>query len=311
MIYSLQGKRVWVAGHKGMVGSAIVRRLARENCTILNVDRAQVNLENQAEVYEWMNHNKPEVVFLAAATVGGILANSVRPVDFIHNNLMIQTNIISGAHAVGVQKLLFLGSSCIYPREATQPISEEELLSGPLEPTNQWYAIAKIAGIKLIQAYRQQYGCDFISCMTTNLYGPADNYHPENSHVVPALIRKITQAHKSGDKEVILWGTGTALREFLYVDDLADACVFLMQNYSDGLPINVGVGQDISIAALANIIAEVVGYQGDFVYDSTKPDGTPRKLLDTTRINNLGWTATTKLKDGIKIAHQDFLARNL
>ena len=311
MTYSLQGKRVWIAGHKGMVGSAIARRLSRENCTVLSVDRSNVNLENQVEVYEWMHQNKPEVVFLAAATVGGILANSVRPVDFLHNNLMIQANIISGAHAVGVQKLLFLGSSCIYPRDATQPISEETLLSGPLEPTNQWYAIAKIAGIKLIQAYRQQYGCDFISCMPTNLYGPADNYHPDNSHVVPALIRKITQAYKNGDKEVILWGTGKALREFLYVDDLADACVFLVQNYSDGLPLNVGVGQDISIADLATVIAEVIGYQGVFVYDHTKPDGTPRKLLDTTRLNTLGWTAKTKLKDGIKIAHQDFLVRNL
>lgn len=311
MTYALQGKRVWVAGHKGMVGSAIVRRLSRENCTILSVDRLEINLENQAEVYEWMHQNKPEAVFLAAATVGGILANSVRPVDFLHNNLMIQANIISGAQVFGVQKLLFLGSSCIYPRDAVQPISEEALLSGPLEPTNQWYAIAKIAGIKLIQAYRQQYGCDFISCMPTNLYGPADNYHPDNSHVVPALIRKITQAHNNGDEKVILWGTGKALREFLYVDDLADACVFLMQNYSDGLPLNVGVGQDISIADLANVIAEVIGYHGFFVYDVSKPDGTPRKLLDTTRLNKLGWTAKTKLKDGIKIAHQDFLARNL
>jgi GDP-L-fucose synthase len=297
--FDLSGQRVWVAGHKGMVGSAIVRRLAREACTVLTVDRREVDLTRQAAVETWMAREKPDAVFVAAAVVGGILANDSRPAEFLTENLQIQNNVIATAHQIGVKKLLFLGSSCIYPRMAPQPIREDSLLTGPLEPTNQWYAVAKIAGIKQCQAYRRAYGRDFISAMPTNLYGPGDNFDLQSSHVLPALIVKAHRAKMEGTKELVLWGTGTPLREFLHVDDLADACVFLMKRYSEDMHINVGFGSDLTIRALAELIAEVVGFEGTFVYDSTKPDGTPRKLMDSARLNDLGWRPSISLRDGI------------
>ena len=306
-IFSLSGKKVWVAGHGGMVGSAIVRRLASEDCKIVTVGRDEVDLRNQSEVGAWLETNRPDVVFLAAATVGGILANETRPAEFIYDNLAIEANIIHGAYKAGVEKLLFLGSSCIYPRNAPQPMTEDCLLTGPLEPTNQWYAVAKIAGIKMCQAYRRQYRCDFISAMPTNLYGPGDNYDLESSHVIPALIAKMHMAKASGDKSVSIWGTGTPRREFLYVDDLADACIFLMRRYSSEGHINVGAGKDISIAELARIIADVVGFSGEFEFDSSKPDGTPRKLLDVERLTQMGWAAKARLPDGLALAYKKLL----
>ena len=304
---SLAGKRVWVAGHKGMVGSAIVRRLASENCDVLTADRAELDLTDQRGVLGWMHNNRPQLVVLAAARVGGIHANNTQPVDFLRDNLLIETAIFTGAESVGVEKLLFLGSSCIYPKHATQPIKEEALLTGALEPTNEWYAIAKIAGIKLAQAYRQQFGCDFISAMPTNLYGPGDNYDPLGSHVLPALIRKVYEAKQSGSP-VTVWGSGSPLREFLYVDDLADACLHLIQHYSDSLHINVGSGEEISILELTRLVMEVLGHDGEIVMDPSKPDGTPRKLMDSGRLKAMGWAPKVPLRDGIALAYAAFLA---
>ena len=304
--YNLSGKRVLVAGHQGMVGSALVRRLSLEDCTILTLGRDTVDLRRQAEVEGWMAAEQPQALFLAAAKVGGIAANDSAPADFLYDNLMIEANLIQSAHAVGVEKLLFLGSSCIYPRLAPQPLAESALLTGPLEPTNEWYAIAKIAGVKLCQAYRRQHGADFISAMPTNLYGPGDNYDRQGSHVLPALLRKVHEARRDGTGSITLWGSGTPLREFLHVDDLADACVFLMKTYSDDGPVNVGSGQEVSIRALAETIAEVLGWSGDLTFDATKPDGTPRKLLDTSRLNDLGWQARIGLRDGIAGAYAWF-----
>ncbi|WP_456388769.1 GDP-L-fucose synthase [Profundibacter sp.] len=306
--FDLTGKRVWVAGHNGMVGSAILRRLASENCTVITAGRDDVDLRNQAQVHDWMSEAKPDAVFLAAAKVGGILANDTQPAEFLHDNLAIQTNVIHSAHNLGVQKLLFLGSTCIYPRLAPQPMPEDALLTGPLEPTNEWYAIAKIAGLKLCQAYMRQYGDNFISAMPTNLYGPGDNYSPDGSHVLPAIVRKIHKAKIDNDPAVPIWGTGTPRREFLHVDDLADALVFLMREYSGEVALNVGVGSDISIKELSQMVADVIGWSGEFEYDTSKPDGTPRKLVDVSRLSALGWAAKTSLKDGLKRTYQDYLA---
>jgi len=305
--YELSGKRVLVAGHRGMVGSALVRRLAAEKCTVLTIPRAEIDLRRQADVERWLAAERPQAVFVAAAKVGGIAANDSFPADFLYDNLMIEANLIQGAHTVGVEKLLFLGSSCIYPRLAPQPLAEDALLTGPLEPTNEWYAIAKIAGLKLCQAYRRQHGADFISAMPTNLYGPGDNYDLQGSHVLPALLRKVHTAKSEGAGSITLWGTGTPLREFLHVDDLADACVFLMKTYSGDSPINVGSGQEVSIRALAELIAEVLGWSGALTFDTTKPDGTPRKLLDTGRLHDLGWDARIALRDGIAEAYAWFV----
>ncbi len=303
----LAGKRVWVAGHNGMVGSAIARRLAREDCDVLTVGRTELDLTDQRGVLGWMHNNRPQVVFLAAARVGGILANATQPVDFLRDNLLIETAIFTGAESVGVEKLLFLGSSCIYPKHAEQPIREEALLTGALEPTNECYAVAKIAGIKLAQAYRQQFGCDFICAMPTNLYGPGDNYDPLSSHVLPALIRKVHEAKQSGSP-VTVWGSGTPLREFLYIDDLADACLHLMQHYSGDLHINVGSGEEISILALTRLVMDVLGHDGEIVMDVSKPDGTPRKLMDSARLQAMGWRPKVSLRDGIARTHAAFLA---
>jgi len=301
--FRLSGRRVWVAGHRGMVGAAIVRRLAAESCEIVTVTRDAVDLTRQAAVEAWMAEARPDVVFLAAATVGGILANDTRPAAFIYDNLAIETAVIHAAWKTGVDKLCFLGSSCIYPRLAPQPMAEEALLGGPLEPTNQWYAVAKIAGIKMCQAYRLQYGCDFISAMPTNLYGPGDNFDLLASHVVPALIAKMHRARRKGRDSVEIWGSGQPRREFLHVDDLADALVHLMTHYSDLPQINVGTGTDITIRALAETIAEVVGFTGRLTFDPTKPDGTPRKLLDVRRLTALGWSAKTPLRAGLEDAY--------
>jgi GDP-L-fucose synthase len=306
-MFELAGKRVWVAGHRGMVGAALVRRLASEDCAVLTVDRDSLDLTDQRAVLGWMHNHRPQVVFLAAAKVGGIHANAAHPVEFLRDNLLIETAVFAGAESAGVEKLLFLGSSCIYPKHADQPIREEALLTGPLEPTNQWYALAKIAGIKLAQAYRQQYGCDFISAMPTNLYGPGDNYDLAASHVLPALIRKVHEAKASGSP-VSVWGSGSPLREFLYVDDCADACVHLMKRYSDSLHINVGSGEEISILDLTHLVMDVLGYDGVVETDPSKPNGTPRKLLDTARLKSLGWQSKVPLRDGIALAYQAFLA---
>ncbi len=307
MSYSLEGKRIWVAGHRGMVGSALVRRLAQEDCEVLTVSRDELDLTDQRAVLGWMHNQRPQAVFLAAARVGGILANDSRPVEFLRDNLLIETAVLTGAESVGVEKLLFLGSSCIYPKHAEQPIREEALLTGVLEPTNQWYALAKIAGIKLAEAYRREYHCDFISAMPTNLYGPGDNFDLNASHVMPALIRKVHEAKQTGG-EVQVWGTGTPRREFLYVDDCADACVHLMQQYSDALHINVGSGSDVSILELTGLVMEVLGYDGPVVTDPSKPDGTPRKLLDSSRLSALGWSPKVPLREGIGLAYRAFLA---
>jgi len=296
--FSLEGKRVWVAGHRGMAGSAIVRRLAGEGCEVLTASRAALDLRRQDQVERWVAEQRPDLVFVAAATVGGILANSTRPADFLYDNLVIETNIIQAAHLAGVAKLVFLGSSCIYPRLAAQPMREEELLAGPLEPTNQWYAIAKIAGIKLCQAYRRQHGCDFIAAMPTNLYGIGDNFDLRNGHVAAAMLAKIHRAKADGLDGVEIWGTGSPRREFLYADDLADGLVHLAKHYSDEPHVNIGTGSEVSIRELAELVADVVGYRGGFRYDSSKPDGAPRKLLDVGRMSGLGWTAPTPLREG-------------
>jgi GDP-L-fucose synthase len=308
--FDLSNRRIWVAGHHGMVGSAVVRRLASENVETLTVGRKHVDLRRQADVEGWMAKNRPDVVVVAAATVGGILANSTRPAEFIYDNLMIEANIIQAAHQIGVARLLFLGSTCIYPRLANQPMAEDELLTGPLEPTNQWYAIAKIAGIKLCQAFRSQYDCDFISAMPTNLYGPEDNFDLNSSHVIPALMRKMHDAKSRGDDGVEVWGTGNPTREFLHVDDLADALVFLLKNYDDAEHINIGTGEEISIADLARLIARVVGFEGRIDFATDKPDGTPRKVSDVQRLKDNGWQATTPLEDGLRSAYNWYLANH-
>lgn len=304
--------KIMVAGYKGLVGSAITRRLESSGYTnILKIDRADIDLQNQDAVNTWFEKEKPDYVFLAAAKVGGIWANKTYPGEFIFNNMVIQTNVIDAAHRNGVKKLLFLGSSCIYPKHAPQPIREDSLLTSPLEPTNEAYAIAKIAGLKMCRYYNEQYGTDFISVMPTNLFGPNDNYDLETSHVLPALIRKFHEAKVSGNK-VTLWGTGSPRREFLYSDDLADAVIFLMEKYSAGdigEVINIGVGEDISIKELAETIQDVVGYEGEIEWDTSKPDGTPRKLLDVSRLNELGWKAQTSFREGVEKAYEDFLKK--
>jgi GDP-L-fucose synthase len=309
--FDLTGKRVFVAGHRGMVGGALARRLEEEKCTILTADRDHLDLINQAAVDRWMADNKPDVVLVAAAKVGGIKANSTLPVDFLYNNLMIETNLIHAAHMNNVDRLLFLGSSCIYPRLAPQPMTEEALLTGPLEPTNEWYAIAKIAGIRLCQAYRQQYGRDYISVMPTNLYGPGDNFHPEHSHVPASLIRRFHEAKEQGYEKVEVWGSGTPLREFLYVDDLADACIFLLKRYSAAEHINIGSGEEVSIATFARAVKEAVGYHGELVFDTNKPDGAPRKLMDCSRLAALGWRYQTPLEQGLAQAYRWYLDNHL
>lgn len=310
-MFDLSGKRVWVAGHRGMVGSAICRRLSTENCNILTVNRAEVDLTDKQSVRNWMDANRPDVVFLAAAKVGGILANSTFPVDFLYDNVMIAANVIEASHRVGVEKLLFLGSSCIYPKFAEQPIEEESLLTGPLEATNECYAIAKITGIKLCQAYRAQYGDDFISAMPTNLYGPGDNFDLNSSHVLPALIRKAHQAKLDNSKNLTIWGSGTPRREFLHVDDCADACIYIMKNYSDMDPINVGSGEDIEIRHLAKLVCEVIGYDTELVYDRDRPDGTPRKLMSNKKLHDMGWAPNITLPDGIRTTYNWFLKQRI
>jgi GDP-L-fucose synthase len=308
--FELIHKRVYVAGHTGMVGSAIVRRLSSEGCEILAPKRPDLDLRRGEQVDRWMTEAKPDAVFLAAGKVGGIYANSAYPADFIADNLAIAINVIRSAYETGVQKLLFLGSSCIFPRLAPQPISEEMLLTGPLEPTNQWYAIAKIAGIRLCEAYRLQHGADFISVMPTNLYGLGDNYHPQDSHVPAALISRFHAAKLAAEPRVSVWGTGTPRREFLAVDDLADACVFLMKHYSDAGFVNIGSGQEVTIADFARLVADVVGYRGRIIFDPSRPDGMPRKRLDSSKLTALGWHAKTPLADGLHQTYADFLARN-
>lgn len=298
--FSLEGKRIWVAGHRGMAGSAIVRRLEREPCEILTVGRDRVDLRRQAEVEDWMAEARPDIVFLAAALVGGIHANNSRPAEFIYENLAIETNVIHAARTVGVRKLVFLGSSCIYPRMAPQPIPEDALLSGPLEPTNEWYAIAKIAGIKMCQAYRRQYGCDFIAAMPTNLYGYGDNFDVAQGHVAAALMVRIHRAKEEGAGDVVLWGDGSPLREFLFVEDLADGLVFLAKHYSGEPHVNLGSGQELSIRGLAELLREVIGYRGGFRFDTSKPNGTPRKIMDGSRLRAMGWTAPTGLREGFE-----------
>ncbi|WP_312408542.1 GDP-L-fucose synthase family protein [Rhizobium sp.] len=306
--FELEGKRVWVAGHRGMVGSALVRLLARENCEVLTVPRSEVDLRDQAATRSWLEYTKPDAVIMAAARVGGIAANSASPVSFLYDNLMIEANVIEGSARAGVEKLVLLGSTCIYPRDAEQPIREESLLTGPLEKTNEWYAIAKIAGIKLCQAYRQEQGLDFISAQPTNLYGPGDNYDLETSHVLPALIRKAHEAKLKNADSLTIWGSGNPLREFLHVDDLAEAVVFLLRNYSDALPVNIGSGEELSIADVAHLVCETVGFQGPLSFDRSRPDGTPRKLADLTRLHGLGWDNARPLKVGLKQTYESFLA---
>lgn len=305
--FELKGRSVFVAGHRGMVGAALVRRLAQEDVELLTVGRNEVDLRDQAAVNGWFAAKRPQAVFLAAAKVGGIVANNTLRAEFLYDNLAIAANVIHAAHVNKTEKLMFLGSSCIYPKLAPQPLQEDAMLTGPLEPTNEPYAIAKIAGIKLAETYRAQYGSDFISVMPTNLYGPGDNYHPEYSHVFAALIRRFHEAKRSGARNVVVWGTGTPRREFLHVDDLADACVHLMKCYSDPALVNIGTGEDISIADLARLVAATVGYAGEISFDTSRPDGTPRKLLDVSRLAKLGWRAGTPLEEGLKLAYAAYL----
>jgi GDP-L-fucose synthase len=305
----LVGKRIWIAGHRGMVGSAIARRLALEDALLLTARHSELDLGRQADVENWVAANRPEVVVLAAARVGGIAANAAFPLDFLHDNLMIEANVMRACADAGVAKLLFLGSSCIYQKFAEQPIREESLLTGALEPTNQWYAVAKIAGIKLAEAYRRQRGLDFISAMPTNLYGPGDNYDLESSHVIPALLRKAMEARNSLAPSMTVWGSGSPRREFMHVDDLADAVIFLLKEYSEHEHINVGSGFDLTISELAHMICDVVGYRGEIVFDATRPDGTPRKLMDSSKIARLGWHPQIGLHEGLKGALTDFSTR--
>jgi len=305
----LRNKRIWVAGHRGMVGGALMRRLEREGCELLHASRAQLDLRDQQMVRAWVARERPDLIFVAAAKVGGILANSTYPADFLYENLVLETNIIEAAYRQGVEKLLFLGSSCIYPKYAPQPIPEDSLLSGPLEPTNQWYAIAKIAGLKLAEAYRLQEGADFISAMPTNLYGPGDNFDLLTSHVLPALIRKAHEARVNNSESITIWGTGNPRREFLHVDDCADACVFLMQNYSEAEHVNIGSGTDITVRELAQVICDIVGFDGTVQTDQTKPDGTPQKLMSGDKIRRLGWAPTISLEQGIAETYRWFLAQ--
>ena len=306
--FELTGKRVWVAGHRGMAGSAIVRRLARENCELVTATHGELDLLRQADVNAWIADNDIDVIFHAAGTVGGILANSTRPADFLYENLAIATNVIHAAKQARVKKLLFLGSSCIYPRLAKQPMKEEALLTGALEPTNEWYSISKIAGIKLCQAYRRQCGCDFVSLMPTNLYGPGDRYDAQHGHVVAALIMKIHTAKMANSPTVELWGSGTPRREFLFSEDLADACVFVMKNYSGEMFLNVGTGREMTILELAESIARIVGWKGTLTFDRTKPDGMPRKVMDVSRLAALGWTAPTDFETGMREAYRWYAA---
>jgi GDP-L-fucose synthase len=308
--YDLDGKRVWIAGHRGMVGAALVRRLASERCEVLTADRRTLDLTSQADVAQWIEAQRPQAVIVAAAKVGGILANDTYPADFLAQNLAIELNIIDTAYRCGVEKLLFLGSSCIYPKAAPQPIPESALLTGPLEPTNEWYAIAKIAGIKLCQAYRRQHGCDFISAMPTNLYGPGDNYDLASSHVIPALLRKAHEAKVQGASALTIWGSGTPRREFLHVDDCADALVRILRAYSQDEHINVGSGEDLPIMELARLVCEVVGFQGEIVCDRSKPDGTMRKLMSGAKLKALGWQPRIGLRDGLAGAYETFLAES-
>ena len=308
--FDLKGKSVFVDGHRGMVGAALVRRLAREGVELLTVAHRELDLRDQAGVSGWFAAKRPQVVFLAAAKVGGIVANNTLRAEFIYDNLLIAANVIHAAHVSGAEKLMFLGSSCIYPKLAPQPLREDSMLTGPLEPTNEPYAIAKIAGIKMVEAYRSQYGRDFINVMPTNLYGPGDNYHPEYSHVTPALIQRIHEAKVSGASEVVVWGTGTPRREFLYVDDMADACVHLMKTYSNQDMVNIGTGEDITIAEFARLVAKAVGYTGAISFDHSRPDGTPRKLLDVSRLAKLGWQARTSLEEGVGLAYRAYLSES-
>lgn len=308
VLFPLRGKRVWVAGHNGMVGSAIVRRLSSEGCEIITAARSEVDLTNQVQTQDFVGETRPDAIFLAAAKVGGILANDSFPADYLYVNLMIEANVIDAARRHGVAKLLFLGSSCIYPKHAPQPIPEDALLTGPLEPTNEWYAIAKIAGIKLAQAYRLQHGCDFISAMPTNLYGPNDNYDLNSSHVLPALIRKAHEAKVQGRASMEIWGSGAPRREFLHADDCADALVFLMTRYTGHEHVNVGSGEDLSILELARLVCDVVGFTGDIVHDRSKPDGTPRKLMSADKLRGMGWTPRIPLQDGLADAYEWYLA---
>jgi len=305
--FCLAGKKIWVAGQTGMVGSAVSKRLASEDCELFLVKRPELDLRDQKAVRSWLNKNKPDVIVVAAATVGGILANSSRPAEFLYDNLAIETNIIHGAYEIGVQKLLFLGSACIYPRDASQPMSEEALLTGPLEPTNQWYAVAKIAGIKLCEAYRKQYKCDFISAQPNNLYGAGDNFDPDTSHVIPALIVKAHAAKTTVQSSIEIWGTGSPMREFLHVDDLADALVHLLKTYSGLTHINIGTGEEISIHELAQSVADTVGFNGELVFDSSKPDGAMRKLLDASKMNKLDWAPSIHLKEGLESTYKWYL----
>jgi len=309
LLFDLRGKRVYVAGHSGLAGSAILRRLASEGCELLTADRATLDLTNQEQTANWIAHARPDAIFLAAARVGGIYANDTVPAEFLADNLAIALNVMRAAVAAKVKKLMFLGSSCVFPRNAPQPMTEDLLLTGALEPTNEWYAVAKIAGIKLAQAYRRQYGADFISVMPTNLYGPGDNYHPDNSHVPAALIRRFHEAKVRGADEVVVWGTGEPKREFMAADDLGDACVFVMKHYSGEGFLNIGTGEEVSIKEFAQVVAEIVGYRGKLVFDINRPDGPPRKRLDITKLTALGWAAKTPLRAGMKAAYADFVAR--
>lgn len=305
-----KNSKIFVAGHRGMVGSAIHRKLQKEGYqNIITKTSKELDLRNQQAVADFFSAEKPDYVFLAAAKVGGIVANNTYRADFLYENLAIQNNVIHQSYLNGVTKLMFLGSSCIYPKMAPQPLKEDYLLTGTLEPTNEPYAIAKIAGIKMCDAYRDQYGCNFISVMPTNLYGFNDNYHPENSHVLPALIRKFDEAKNSGSKEVVIWGTGSPMREFLFADDLADACHYLMENYNEPNLINIGTGEDLTIKDLALAVKETVGFEGELVFDTSKPDGTPRKLMDVSKLHNLGWKHQIELEEGLKLAYQDYLSK--
>lgn len=307
MGFDLSGKRVWIAGHRGMVGSAVLRRLASERCDVITAGRETVDLKRQVDVEVFMKDARPDVVVMAAAKVGGILANETYPADFLYDNMIIEANIVEASHQVGVEKFLFLGSSCIYPKFAEQPITEDSLLTGSLEPTNEWYALAKIAGIKLAQAYRKQYGHDYISAMPTNLYGPGDNFDLNTSHVMPALIRKAHEAKLRGDKEIVMWGTGTPRREFLHADDCADALIFLLKNYSGYEHVNVGSGEDVTILELTKLVCKVVGFDGEIVHDLTKPDGTPRKLMSADKLRGMGWQPKIGLEEGLAKTYQAFL----